>query len=187
MPSWAVTVTTTTFAPACLTTFVQGLRHEAVQVLLDPGPQVQALFGAVHRDRHLLSRRERRALLAQGHHQTLLGQGPRPQLEDQRPHLGQRTPGQLGQVGNGTPSGADSSKPAFASDSWAARACMVIENRAWLTESCKSRASRDRSSTAAACLAWDASRALVTATAARPATQLDRKEGSCEPARVAHG
>jgi hypothetical protein len=43
---------------------------------------------------------------------------------------------------------------------------MVIENSAWLTESCRSRASRFRSTKAAACVAAEASRALVTATAA---------------------
>ena len=76
---------------------------------------------------------------------------PGPELEDQRPHLGQRLAlevAQLAELRRGAASGSRSSRSSTERDT------RVIEKSAWVTESWSSRARWARSSPAASSPAW---------------------------------
>ena len=73
----------------------------------------------------------------------------RPQLLEQRAHLGQRPAGQLAQLGQAPLPSAGSRSHSRGITS----AISCVENRVWVTASCSSRASRWRSSSVAACWA----------------------------------
>ena len=92
--------------PGVLDHVGQGFLADAVQLLLDLGSDRQVLTRPVDLDQQPFPGAEGRRLLAECGDQPLLGERAWLELEDERPHLGQRAPGQLADLAQLLPQGS---------------------------------------------------------------------------------
>ncbi len=140
---------------------------------------------APDRDGEALAGVDRVRLPRERRDETVVLQRTGSQLEDQRAHLGQGAPSELRQ---GREADREGVVLGACMRARCARRCVradVIENRAWLTESCSSRARRCLSTRVAWDSAWPKSRAFSTATAAWSATACRNARSSASTSRPA--